>query len=64
MNIPIWLFIVLICTNAFTWLFLVLLINVVCYIHDMIEVSIDMKRKQRKIKKNSIENEIKEDNNV
>ena len=47
-SIPIWLFVVLIVSNAIVLLLVVLLINLICYIHDMIETSVRMKRLEKK----------------
>lgn len=43
-----WLFIGLIVTNIFTLLLFVLIINGICYLHDMIKVSIDMRKEKKK----------------
>lgn len=47
-NVALWLFIILIVTNMFTILTVVLLINGICYIHDMVKVSIDMRKEKKK----------------
>lgn len=46
-TIAIWVFVVLIVTNVFSVLLLVVLINGVCYIHDMLKVSIDMRKEAK-----------------
>lgn len=43
-----WLFIGLIVTNFFTLLAVVAIINGICYLHDMIKVSIDMRKEKKK----------------
>ena len=52
-TIYVWAFVGLIVTNIFTALLLVGLINLVCYLHDMIKVSVDMRREEKRAKNNS-----------
>lgn len=47
-NVALWLFIILVVTNVFTILALVVIINGICYLHDMIQVSIDMRKEKKK----------------
>ena len=46
-NIPIVVFVLLIVSNTLVILFLVLMINLFCYLHDMIKVSIDMRKEKK-----------------
>ena len=52
-TIYVWAFVGLIVTNIFTALLLVGLINLICYLHDMIKVSVDMRREEKRAKNNS-----------
>ena len=44
--IPIWIFVALIATNIFTILVIIGIINLICYIHDMIKVDVDMRKRK------------------